>query len=130
MVKEVESVHDVVGIGSAQEGADPITVTIDVSGGTITWQPGPHMQEHLQEAVEGDELDDAVASLQQMFAIATEGIQSMICSQVFLEQVTFDDTDVLRLAIEAIFGAKADDVLVMLFGTADEDDDKDDDELV
>lgn len=80
MVKRIE--FDDADAGAPQEGAiqqEPVVITAEVNGGIITWQPGPHMQDHLQAAAEAGALDEAISGLREALAENIDDIQASVC---------------------------------------------------
>ena len=71
---------------SGEESAtlDSVVITAEVGGGTVTWQPGEHMQHHLQQAADEGALDEAVEALREMLVDGVEEIQASVCMMALM----------------------------------------------
>ena len=84
---------------------EPVVITAEVGGGTVTWQPGDHMQMHLQQAAEAGELDEAIGALKEMLTDQIEEIQAEVCMMELLS-----NPEIMAELLSQVFVAGSDGI--------------------
>lgn len=79
-------------------------------GGIITWQPGPHTQEHLQQLT-NDEVDVVLDAIRKTLIKQAKGNQNILCLMEFFtklgrpEDATGILAELLPLGLNRLFGS-------------------------